>query len=91
VSEKAHPEAANRAKDSTAHTAEIIKITLGRRKYAGGAIRRGIDLRLALDQLEDEHNLSSAIAMIRIREGRLVHPTWEKVFTEYRKLARAKP
>jgi hypothetical protein len=44
-----------------------------------------LQLSRTLSDLEDQHGFSSAFAMFKIRQGKLVHPAWERLYAEYRK------
>jgi hypothetical protein len=69
------------------HAPTTVEYVLSRRKNQPIAAQLG----LTLADLEHAFGCSSAVAMVRIREGRLNHPEWERLYTRYLGLLRPKP
>lgn len=75
----------NPASTDDRRNAEIHR-ALARRKEPQNA--RFSSLRVALDGWEDEYGISSAVAMLRIKKGRLNHPGWAALYEKYTTLIR---
>jgi hypothetical protein len=73
---------------NTAWSVPTVSAALARRKALDGATKRAVDLRLALDELEDRYGVSSAVAMVRIKAGSLQLPAWQNMYEEYLALIR---